>query len=120
MKSLNILRKSKAKAVPSRPLMLVLVSALLLGVIPSSRAAAITVVSPQAYENTEGETSIAEGSFGPFRYQQVFPAADFAAPRRAAALDHIVHSAPGSISDESPHGDVSRQPDPSIYHPNIP
>ncbi len=79
MKSLNILRKSKAKAVPSRPLMLVLVSALLLGVIPSSRAAAITVVSPQAYENTEGESSVGEGSFSPFRYQAIFPAADFAA-----------------------------------------
>jgi hypothetical protein len=59
--------------------MFVLVCALLPGVIPYSQAAELKLVSPQAYENTEGETAAREGSFSPFRYQQLFPAEDFAA-----------------------------------------
>lgn len=79
--------KIKLKLMPAgvfvgcfRPRMLVvLVSALLLVVIPYSQAAEIKLVSPQAYENMEGETAVAEGSFSPFRYQQAFRAGDFAA-----------------------------------------
>jgi hypothetical protein len=59
--------------------MLVLVSALLLGAIPSSRAAEIKVVAPQGSENTEGNSSAADNPFNPFRYQQAFAAGDFAA-----------------------------------------
>ncbi|MEX2141783.1 MAG: PEP-CTERM sorting domain-containing protein [Pirellulales bacterium] len=46
--------------------------------IRSTQAAEIKIVSPSAYEHIEGAGS-AEGCCSPFRYQQVFPAADFAA-----------------------------------------
>jgi hypothetical protein len=62
-----------------RPRMLVLLPVLLLAVVPSSQAADMKVVSPQAYANAEGESSVADAPQVPFRYQQVFPAADFAA-----------------------------------------
>jgi hypothetical protein len=54
---------------------------LLLAGMRTTQAAVIKIVSPSAYEHIEGE-----GAFGsisqpepPYRYQQVFPAADFAA-----------------------------------------
>jgi hypothetical protein len=40
----------------------------------------IKIVSPSAYEDLEGEGVVDfDGAFAPFRFQQVFPAADFAA-----------------------------------------
>src|SRR5688572_24708800 len=43
-------------------------------------AAEIKIVSPSDYEFTEGEiVNEFDGAFAPFRFQQVFPAADFAA-----------------------------------------
>src|SRR6185503_2792048 len=63
----------------SRPQMLVLCSALLLAVISTSRAQEIKVVSPQIYQNTDGPGAVADAPLAPFRYQQLFPAADFAA-----------------------------------------
>jgi hypothetical protein len=51
---------------------------LLLAGIHSSQAAEIQIVSPSAYEDIEGEEG-GGGSTSPFRFQQVFPAADFAA-----------------------------------------
>jgi hypothetical protein len=51
---------------------------LLLARIPSSQAAEIQIVSPSAYEYIEGPEGGAGGTT-PFRFQQVFPAADFAA-----------------------------------------
>jgi hypothetical protein len=59
--------------------MCTLVPVLVLGVIPHSRAAEIRVVSPQAYASTEGESAVGADPDGPFRYQQAFPASDFAA-----------------------------------------
>ena len=59
--------------------MLVLISALLLLVISYSQAQDIKVVSPQANANTEGLSAAADSPVDPFRYQQIFPAADFAA-----------------------------------------
>ena len=53
-------------------------SILLLAGVRSTQAAEIKIVSPSAYEDIEGEGSVG-GSFPPYRYQQVFPAADFAA-----------------------------------------
>jgi hypothetical protein len=53
-------------------------SLLLLASIRSTQAAVIKVVSPGAYEDIEGEGS-ASGCCSPDRFQQVFPAADFAA-----------------------------------------
>ena len=59
--------------------MLALVSVLLVAAIPSSQAAEIKVVSPTEYENREGESAVADtANYPPFRYQQVFPAAEFA------------------------------------------
>jgi hypothetical protein len=54
-------------------------SLLLLAAIRCTHAAEIKIVSPSAYENIEGEGSVDASCCGPFRYQQVFPAADFAA-----------------------------------------
>ena len=51
---------------------------LLLAGIHSSQAAEIKIVSPSAYEDIEGEGG-GEDCCSPFRFQQVFPAADFAA-----------------------------------------
>ena len=53
---------------------------LLLSGIRSAQAAEIKIVSPSAYEDIEGAGSVGEDCCSPpFRYQQVFPAADFAA-----------------------------------------
>jgi hypothetical protein len=60
-------------------ILIVLACALLPGLIPSSQAAEIKLVSPQAYANTEGGSAVGEGDFAPFRYQQILPAVDFAA-----------------------------------------
>jgi hypothetical protein len=54
-------------------------SLLLLAAIRSTQAAEIKIVSPSAYEDIEGESSVPDSCCGPFRYQQVFPAEDFAA-----------------------------------------
>ena len=54
-------------------------SLLLLAGIRCAQAAEIKIVSPSAYEDIEGEGSVDAGCCPPFRYQQVFPAADFAA-----------------------------------------
>ncbi len=54
------------------------IALLLLASIRSGQAAEIKIVSPQAYQNREGE-GWAENCCPPFRHQQVFPAADFAA-----------------------------------------
>jgi hypothetical protein len=63
-----------------RPGMLVVLApALLLVAIPSSRAAEIKLTSPQAYEHTEGEDAVPDAPQAPYRYQQAFAAADFAA-----------------------------------------
>ena len=64
--------------VKSPRLFLIGTSLLLLAAIRCTQAAAIKIVSPSAYENTEG-AGVVGGNFSPFRYQQVFPAADFAA-----------------------------------------
>jgi len=64
---------------PSRSQMLAVFSALLLVAIPCSQAQNVTVVSPQAFANTEGSSAVADALFDPFRYQQIFPAGDFAA-----------------------------------------
>lgn len=52
---------------------------LLLTGIRCAQAQEIKIVSPGAYEDIEGEGSIDENCCVPYRYQQVFPAADFAA-----------------------------------------
>ena len=52
---------------------------LLLAGIRCTQAAEIKIVSPGAYEDIEGEGSVDEDCCSPFRIQQVFPAADFAA-----------------------------------------
>ena len=54
-------------------------SLLLLAGIRCAQAAEIKIVSPSAYEDIEGEGATGEDCCSPFRYQQVFPAADFAA-----------------------------------------
>jgi len=54
-------------------------SLLLLVGIHSSQAAEIKVVSPSSYKAREGEGCFCSDSEPPYRYQQVFPAADFAA-----------------------------------------
>ena len=52
---------------------------LLLAGIHSSQAAEIKIVSPGAYEDIEGEGALGEDCCSPFRFQQVYPAEDFAA-----------------------------------------
>lgn len=52
---------------------------LLLAGIHSSQAGEINIVSPSAYKDTEGEQGTPENCCGPYRFQQVFPAEDFAA-----------------------------------------
>jgi hypothetical protein len=54
-------------------------SLLLLAGVPETQAAEIKIVSPSAYEYREGEGGGGSETSSPFRYQQVFPAADFAA-----------------------------------------
>src|SRR5262245_6576045 len=52
---------------------------LLLAGIHSSRAAEIKIVSPSSYKALEGGGCFCRDSEPPYRYQEVFPAADFAA-----------------------------------------
>lgn len=52
---------------------------LLLAGIHRSQAAEIKIASPSAYRDKEGEGCFCGDSADPYRYQQVFPAADFAA-----------------------------------------
>ncbi len=52
---------------------------LLLAGIHSSQAGEIKIVSPSAYQDTEGEGATPENCCDPYRFQQVFPAEDFAA-----------------------------------------
>src|SRR5262245_15078781 len=52
---------------------------LLLEGIPGSQAAEITIVSPSCYKDVEGGGCFCSDSEPPYRYQEVFPAADFAA-----------------------------------------
>ena len=52
---------------------------LLLAGIRSAPAAEIKIVSPSAYKDIEGAGGVDENCCSPYRYQQVFPAADFAA-----------------------------------------
>jgi hypothetical protein len=52
---------------------------LLLSGIRCAQAAEIKIVSPSAYEDIEGAGATSADCCPPFRYQQVFPAADFAA-----------------------------------------
>jgi hypothetical protein len=54
-------------------------SLLLLAGIRCTQATEKKIVSPSAYEYREGESSIPANCCGPYRFQQVFPAADFAA-----------------------------------------
>jgi hypothetical protein len=54
-------------------------SLLLLAAIRGTQAAEIKIVSPGGYKDIEGEESVDASCCGPFRYQQVFPAEDFAA-----------------------------------------
>jgi hypothetical protein len=54
-------------------------SLLLLAGIHSSQAAEIKIASPSSYQDREGEECFCGDSEPPYRYQQVFPAADFAA-----------------------------------------
>jgi hypothetical protein len=54
-------------------------SLLLLAGAGSIQAAEIKIVSPSAYKDIEGEGNNADCCSPQFRYQQVFPAADFAA-----------------------------------------
>jgi hypothetical protein len=65
--------------VKSPRLFLIGTSLLLLAGIRCTQAAEIKIVSPSAYEHIEGESSVDPSCCGPFRNQQVFPAADFAA-----------------------------------------
>ena len=57
---------------------LVSTTLLLLAGIHSSQAAEIKIASPSSYMNKEGEGCFCSASEPPYRYQQVFPAADFA------------------------------------------
>lgn len=52
---------------------------LLLEGVPCTQAAEIQIASPGSYVDTEGEGCFCSASASPYRYQQVFPAADFAA-----------------------------------------
>ena len=52
---------------------------LMLAGIRCTQAQEIKIVSPGAYEDIEGEGATDPNCCLPFRYQQVFPAADFAA-----------------------------------------
>src|SRR5262245_57867316 len=54
-------------------------SLLLLAGIHSSQAAEIKIVSPSSYKAREGGECFCRDSEPPYRYQEVFPAADFAA-----------------------------------------
>jgi hypothetical protein len=54
-------------------------SLLLLAGIHGSPAAEIKIASPSAYRDREGEGCFCNASEPPYRYQQVFPASDFAA-----------------------------------------
>jgi hypothetical protein len=54
-------------------------SILLLAGVPGTQAAEIKLVSPSSYKAREGEGCFCSESEPPYRYQQVFPAADFAA-----------------------------------------
>ena len=65
--------------VKSPRLLLIGTSLLLLSGIRCAQAAEIKIVSPGAYEDIEGEGATDPNCCPPFRYQQVFPAADFAA-----------------------------------------
>jgi hypothetical protein len=60
-------------------LFLIGTSLLLLAAIRCAQAGEIKIVSPSAYEHIEGEFSADESCCSPYRAQQVFPAADFAA-----------------------------------------
>jgi hypothetical protein len=77
-----------AQAVPSpedsnmvkrRRICLISTCLVLLAAIRCAQAAEIKIVSPGAYENIEGAESVDPNCCSPYRYQQVFPAADFAA-----------------------------------------
>jgi hypothetical protein len=57
----------------------IVTSLLLLAGIRCVQAAEITIVSPSAYKDVEGLGSVGEDCCDPYRFQQVFPAADFAA-----------------------------------------
>jgi hypothetical protein len=57
----------------------IVTSLLLLAGNRCTQAAEIKIVSPGAYEDIEGEGAGVEGCCSPYRFQQVFPAADFAA-----------------------------------------
>ena len=57
---------------------LICTSLLLLAGIHCTEAGEIKIVSPSAYKDIEGESAVG-ACCGPYRYQQVFPAADFAA-----------------------------------------
>jgi len=52
---------------------------LLFAGIRCAEAAEIKIVSPGAYEDIEGEGAVGEDCCDPYRFQQVLPAADFAA-----------------------------------------
>lgn len=54
-------------------------SLLLLASTRCTQAAEIKIVSPSAYKDKEGEGAGSESCCPPYRYQQVFPAAEFAA-----------------------------------------
>jgi len=73
MKPINEVQRTRA-TVP-----LIGTSLLLLSGLPSSQAAEIKIASPSAYRNREGERCFCDDSSPSYRYQQVFPAADFAA-----------------------------------------
>ena len=89
---------------------------LLLSGIRCAQAAEIKIVSPSAYEDIEGEGATGEDCCSPYRYQQVFPAADF------AALGNQPHWLVGFTirpdqSLTSPaYRPLPRQRDPPIYH----
>ena len=51
----------------------------LLAGIRSAQPAEITIVSPSAYKDKEGEGGVVEDALAPYRFQQVFPATEFAA-----------------------------------------
>jgi hypothetical protein len=57
----------------------IVTSLLLLAGARCTEAAEIKIVSPGAYKDREGESSVPDSCCPPFRYQQVFPAEDFAA-----------------------------------------
>jgi hypothetical protein len=65
--------------VESPRLLLVGASLLLLAGARCTQAAEIKIVSPSAYKDIEGEGGDGEDCCSPYRYQVVFPAADFAA-----------------------------------------